>query len=244
MFSNKLDFSSSAIWIGYYKSSHIQLQLLQSYRKQSLWQTYNFYSQLSQAVHAKMEAHAGILQGVDELILLANVHLDILAVGVKLVSKSTYNKLQSVKKICATNDYTYAYIVVTCYHEYFTIILYVASYWLVFWAPQLSVQWNFIIPEKGWAYFVFFHLFESHVFFFPEFFPPIILNSLLKVYLTMTLCTYIIHTYLNCIYTSCTARLIKSQLYSSILLVLPYFNTTQYTEYSITVYGLLISVVT
>ena len=47
---------------------------------------------MSQAVHAKMEVHVGILQGVDELLLLAYVHLDILAADVKLVSKSTYNK--------------------------------------------------------------------------------------------------------------------------------------------------------
>ena len=92
MFSNKLDFSSSAIWIGYYKSSHIY-SYYRAIENKVYGKSYNFYSQLSQAVHAKMEAHAGILQGVDELILLASVHLDILAVGVKLVSKSTYNKL-------------------------------------------------------------------------------------------------------------------------------------------------------
>ena len=44
---------------------------------------YNFYSQMSQAVHAKMEVHAGILQDADELLLLAYVHLDILAADVK-----------------------------------------------------------------------------------------------------------------------------------------------------------------
>lgn len=48
---------------------------------------------MSQAVYVKMEVRAGILQGMDKLLLLANVHLDILAVDVKLVSKSTYNKL-------------------------------------------------------------------------------------------------------------------------------------------------------
>ena len=48
---------------------------------------------MSQAVYVKMEVRADILQGMDKLLLLANVHLDILAVGVKLVSKSTYNKL-------------------------------------------------------------------------------------------------------------------------------------------------------
>lgn len=50
-----------------------------------------FYSQMSQAAHVKMEAHAGILQGVDGLTLLAYVHLDILAADVKLVSNNTYS---------------------------------------------------------------------------------------------------------------------------------------------------------
>ena len=36
-----------------------------------------------------MEAHAGILQGVEEPLLLAYVHLDILAAGVKLVSNQS-----------------------------------------------------------------------------------------------------------------------------------------------------------
>ena len=37
-----------------------------------------------------MEAHAGILQGVDEPLLLAYVNLDILAADVKLVSNQNY----------------------------------------------------------------------------------------------------------------------------------------------------------
>ena len=38
---------------------------------------------MSQAIPAKMEVPAGTLQGMDEPLLLACVHLDILATGVK-----------------------------------------------------------------------------------------------------------------------------------------------------------------
>ena len=46
-----------------------------------------FYSQMNQAVPAKMEEHAAILQGVDKPLYTAHVHLDILAADAILVSK-------------------------------------------------------------------------------------------------------------------------------------------------------------